>query len=210
LIPAEKFDIPAYLSSLYALFHECLAHAFHAITPKLSKRAGVLPEDRFVEGWMDWVAMKVLEEVLDGTGLVNLPSSLRFLPQRRDHAQDLHRARTKTTGTEISELACQLSTGRSAAMKVFEILKNRGAECPDPWSSFLQLSFDLNMMSDFTEDQRESFVTTLDFLEENDHQVQPNPRHYMLAGIITKYLRNKDIRQFIDSVIELKSKWVAR
>lgn len=207
VIPAEHFDTAAYLSSLYVLFHECFAHVFQDITPKLPERDEVLPEDsdRFTEGWMDWVAYEVFEQVLKGAGLVSL-SSMRFIGSKLDHGIDFHRARVKTTGPQVSKDAGRRDVGREAARRVYEVFKNRLE--PDPWRRFLQLSFDLNVMSDFNLYDREDFVTALRFLEENDHQAEPSVRHNILAGEITKYLKHNDIREFIDSVLRLKKKWV--
>ncbi|MEK6336954.1 MAG: hypothetical protein AABM67_18680 [Acidobacteriota bacterium] len=210
-VPVEAFDTNTYLSTLYILFHECIVHAFHAITSTAQTRVGPKPEDRFVEGWMDWVSYEVLNEVLSGTGLVKAPVNLRFLRQRRDRAFDFHLARVKCQGPSMapfSQLASQRATGKSAATKVLDLFKNRPKDCTDPWKKFLQLSFDLNMMSDFDEDQRETFVTMLDFLEDDDRAPDLSPQHNILAGIVTNYLRNNNIRRFIDSVLALKTRWL--
>ena len=200
LIQSEHFDTATYLSSLYALFHECFVHAFQGITPKIPKRTAAKPEERFTEGWMDWVAIKVLEKVLDGEASVPF-SNLRFIPEKRAHAQDFHRARIKTTGAQISQYAGQLSNGAKTAEKVLRVFENYPKPGFDPWRSFLQLSFDLNMMSDFTADQRDNLVGALQYLEEN------RQRHTILCRKITKYLVDNNLREFIDAMQQLKTTW---
>ncbi|MFZ0749468.1 MAG: hypothetical protein WAM70_08930 [Pyrinomonadaceae bacterium] len=207
IIPAELFDTATYLSTLSVLFHECIVHAFHALNPPVI-RVGPKPEDRFIEGWMDWISHQVLVEVLGGTGQVGQPS-FGFLNLRRAHAEDFHNARIRYWDSAPAALARERYTGRSVAEKVLNVLKSRRDLSADPWHKFLQMSFDLNMMSNFDHNQRQIFVRVLDFLDD-DRQDNASPRHQILSGIISNYLRHNNLSDFVDQILRLKPQWLSR
>jgi hypothetical protein len=209
ILPAELFDRPTYLSALYIPFHECIAHAFHALTPKVERRKEANPDNRFEEGWMDWVASQVLRETIDREGLAaTLQYDLPHSHKRRDETQFFHLARVKThqfnnrrkrvEGGSVSEHAYQRQTGKNAAIKLFTLLRNHPKDCPDHWERFLQISFDLNMMSDFA-DVSEDFVTVIDFLEE-DQELDDK-----IGDTILKYLKTNDIHELIGLIVGLSN-----
>jgi len=207
IIPAEMFNTVTYLSTCYVLFHECLVHAFHALNPRVI-RVGPKPQDRFIEGWMDWISYKVLAQVLEGVGEVS-PPPLRFLNLRREHAQDFHKARVRYWDPAPATLARDRYAGKNVAKKVFAVFKSRPDLCRDPWREFLRTSFDLNMMSSFDNDQREAFVRLFNFLDD-DPLDPPSPRHNILTGIISNYLRYKNLPGLVDQVLALKPQWLPR
>jgi hypothetical protein len=195
-IPVRAFDTNTYLSTLYILFHECIVHAFRAINPEAS-RTGTKDEDRFVEGWMDWISFEILTQVLNGDWPILRRWNLSFLRARQDRALRFHMARIDPESS--SKFASSRATGRSAAIKVSNFFKSA---CPKPWEKFLQMSFDLNMMSDFDEATRESFVTVLDFLEDFPEE------HKIIADLLTKYLQTNDLPALINSVVPLESQFI--
>jgi hypothetical protein len=197
-IPVRAFDTNTYLSTLYILFHECIVHAFRAIFPKAS-RSGTKDEDRFVEGWMDWISFEILSKVLNGDWPILRRWNLSFLRARQDRALRFHVARIDPDSEFCSKFASSRATGRSAAIKVSNFFKSA---CSKPWEKFLQMSFDLNMMSDFDEGKRESFVTVLDFLEDFPEE------HEIIANLLTKYLQTNDLQALINSVVPLESQFI--
>jgi hypothetical protein len=211
-MPVRAFDSNTYLSTLYILFHECIAHTFRAITCTATPRSGTKDEDRFLEGWMDWISFKILERILNGNGRSALLRNLKFLLDRLDRADRFHQARvaveTPASSEPPSQFASDRATGRRAAMKVLKLFENRPEECPRPWEKFLQMSFDLNMMSSFDEKQRQSFVGVLDYLDEDDTALDVSDEHYELALILTKYLVDNNLQALIDSVVALHAQWV--
>src|SRR5262249_6807929 len=82
-IPVRAFDTNTYLSPLYILFHECIVHSFRAVTSATARR-GTKDEDRFLEGWMDWISFELLSELLNGNWPIRRRWNLRFLLARQD------------------------------------------------------------------------------------------------------------------------------
>ncbi|HWS87527.1 MAG TPA: hypothetical protein VN282_11220 [Pyrinomonadaceae bacterium] len=200
----QKFDLETYKSVLYLLFHECIAHAFHGIHPDPKKRVKTEPYERYAEGWMDWVAYKILEEVVKGTG----PEGQRWqdritLPDVFAVSTTLHRARSNPTnrgdgvrqirlGARAAELTCEF---------FHELLEEKSLEnFDDPWGNFLQLSFDLNALGEIDAKKRNAFVGMMRHLEFSPKE---DEIRYPLDSLLIDYLRTRDIHTLIEEVYKL-------
>ena len=204
----DNFDWYTYLACLYVFLHECICHAYPGILPSPHGRKPVSHHDSFADGWMDWVAARVMEEVLEGRGLA--PSIALKISHRSDRLKignGFHNARGDWRHSRRSDDAVWVGWGHIAADKTLKllekILKSQKASNPqeESWAAFLRLSFDLNLQQKFSRLERHKFVTVLDqHLKPQD----PKEREYFdTLRIFSNYLRNKDIDGFISDVATL-------
>lgn len=199
-----KFDLDTYKSVPYLLFHECLAHAFHGIYPDPKKRTKTEPYDRFTEGWMDWVAYKILEEVVKGTGREGLRWQDEItLPDVFEVSTTLHAARSNpanrvegTSQVRLGVRAAQLTCEFFATLSAKRVLE----ELDDWWGRFLQLSFDLNVLGEMDARKRNAFVGMMRHLEFTHEE---DKLRYALDSLLIDYLRTGDIHTLVEEVYKL-------
>jgi hypothetical protein len=200
----QKFDLETYKSVPYLLFHECIAHAFHGIYPDPRKRVKTEPYERYVEGWMDWVAYKILEEVVKGTGREGQRWKDRItLRDVFAVSTTLHRARSNPANR--GDGTRQVRLGARAAELTYEffqeLLEERALEdFDDPWGSFLQLSFDLNALGGIDVKKRNAFVGMMRHLE---FPPEEDETRYLLDSLLIDYLRTRDIHTLVEEMFKL-------
>ena len=66
-LQVREFDWPTYQATLYVLLHECVCHAFVALTAK-AMRPSLVQYDTFAEGWMDYVVYLILDDLKMNSG----------------------------------------------------------------------------------------------------------------------------------------------
>jgi hypothetical protein len=200
----RMFDLETYKSVLYLLFHECIAHAFHATHPDPKERETAKPYERFTEGWMDWVAYKILEEVVKGTGDEGQRWKNRItLPNVFEVSTTLHRSRSE--GGNHVEGASQIRLGVRVAEVTFDFFKELAQrkvfkDVGESWRAFLRLSFDLNMLGQIDAKQRNAFVGLMRHLE---FPAQQDEMRYPLEALLLDYLRTQDIHTLVEEVNKL-------
>src|SRR5947199_119166 len=142
-------------------FQECASHAFHGIFPSSLGRKSPEPYDAFAEGWMDWVAYRIIEEIIDGRGVAaELRNEIYFPDEQLDLARQFHILRLDHEHKCRSTYASQLAIGKSAARKFLHLLERLSKSNADAWQIFLQISLDLNIMLR-SADERATFVRTI-------------------------------------------------
>jgi hypothetical protein len=178
----NKFDLQTYHAVPYVLFHECVAHALHSIFPTIVGREGKASYDPWGEGWMDWVAYQMMEDIVNQRGpAANLSINLPFQLDSIKAALEFHTARVsferdETSATDPdSELGAGVSLlffGVEAAKKVYYLLreifkgdrelaglyKDIGLPGEEYRAAFYRLSFDLNMHQAFDDRKRLRFT----------------------------------------------------
>lgn len=206
----EKFDYDSYMATPYILFHECIAHAFHGVIPSPLNRKPSEPEDEFAEGWMDFVAFKIMEEVMDKKGPAkHLSSKVNFTDEHYHRSFNLYFSRVDLNVShpyKPSEHAIHRKLGQSAANKVLHVLGRLPESYKNPWQAFLQMSLDLNMHQGFEQTQRHKFVALINNLAKPGEI--DTPRHCEIVPIIRKYLKNQDAIGFIEDILGLKERWL--
>ncbi|MGB9181584.1 MAG: hypothetical protein WCB68_20310 [Pyrinomonadaceae bacterium] len=208
----EDFDFDSYMAVPYILFHECIAHAFHGIVPSPHARKPSEPEDGFAEGWMDYVAFKIMEEVMYGKGPAkHLNSKVKFTDAHHHRSYNLYFSRVDLDiqhPYKPSKYAIHRKSGHNAASKVHRVLERLPESYKYTWDLFLQMSFDLNMLQSFEPIQRQQFVALLNNLAKPGGL--DTPRHCEIVPIIRKYIKTQDIDTFIKEVLGLRELWLKK
>lgn len=179
----NKFDLETYQAVPFVLFHECVAHALHSIFPTIVGRERKASYDPWGEGWMDWVAYQMMDDIINQRGpaatlSVKLPfqlDSLNAALQFHTARVDFERDESSATEPEADELAgvSLLFFGAEAAKKVYYLLREIFKSNDDLSSlykdistpgeeyraAFYRLSFDLNMHRDFDDRKRLRLAT---------------------------------------------------
>lgn len=201
----EKFDLDTYKSVPYLMFHECIAHAFHGIHPDPRKRETTKPYERYTEGWMDWVAYKILEKVVKGTAIGGQQWQDRItLPDVFTVATALHRARSNPANH--NDGVSQIRLGVRAAELTYDFFEalsdeRKLEEMDNPWGRFLQLSFDLNALGEIDAKKRNAFVGMMRRFGFSDKE---DKFRYDLEALLIDYLRTRDILTFVEKVYTLE------
>lgn len=200
-IKIEDFDLATYLALPYCFFHECFAHIFHGIYPNSLNRMSSEPYDSFTEGWMDYIAFKIFELVIEKKSFVSHPTTI-FSNDQHNHGYQYHFARYDTSNSKYSINAPLIKQGQSAANKLRWVLETLPFSKDRAWEILFQISFDLNMSREFDQAKRMDFVTIIDNL------AQPNarqtPRHLEITRIIQKYLYHQKLNVLINEILSLK------
>jgi hypothetical protein len=208
----EEFDFDSYMAIPYILFHECIAHAFHGIIPSPLARKPSEPEDGFAEGWMDFVAFKIMEELMQRKGPArHLASKVKFTDEHHHRSYKLYFSRVDLNikhPYKPSKYAIHRKFGHNAASKIYRVLERLPESYKHSWKVFLQMSFDLNMLQSFEPAQRQQFIALINNL------VKPGeidtPRHCEIVPIIRKYLKDYDPMTFVEEILGLKDLWLKK
>lgn len=163
-LQVEEFDWETYMAVPYVLFHECLSHAFYGVGPIDYPREEPEPDDMFTEGWMDWVAFRILEEVIERKGPAGeWTYALLFSDEQHSIGRRFHDSRyehhsTKRYNDSSAYSPDLLEYGRKAAKRLAYLLAQSFPGLnEDPWTAFLNISLDLNLyMKD--QDIRKKFI----------------------------------------------------
>lgn len=161
---------------------------------------------------MDFVAFRVLEDVGRGEGPAqHLRDALRFNEDRYHRCHNLYFSRINLNANppyKSSRHAPHLKAGNSAANKVLDCLRRLPETKDNPWESFLQLSFDLNMLQSFNASKRKRFVALLDNLAKPGHL--DTVRHCDAVSRIRQYFRDRNIDSFVTGVLSLADLWLGK
>jgi hypothetical protein len=198
----ENFDWESYCAILYVLFHECVSHAYQNLTTSPARRAPLDPDDPFGEGWMDWLALRLLQ--------MEITESAKRYPHAAEIsrvANLFHNARVgsgqflnpESWGRPREKTQAWCAQGKQAAEKVETLLKRLSAK---PQDDFFSLSFDFNVSSVSTAD-RKRFVTAI-----NDNLPGPaeSDRHHHLKAMryFRNWIKDRDIDKLISAILSLK------
>lgn len=208
----KKFDPESFAAIAYVFFHEIISHAFYEVAFKTGKRRYSLPRDCFAEGWMDWVAYKVMGQVFDERRRKYQPyvAAISSLQEHWEHAQLFHLARINEmaydSDSELQDNARERHIGKQAASSLFSLLlKSKLLPRINPLKVFLGLSFDLNMLATITAEQRDLFIRAMNFLEEHGNfEDDSNPVHYTIAQIVKRYLLDDSKKRLYNLLDEIE------
>ncbi len=204
----ELFDAASYLTIPYIMFHECLAHAFHAITPRPERKIVVEPHYSFEEGYMAYVAWVIMQEVLDGESrIMSLDKRIPFPSDSVFHGNNFHQARINWQHRNASNAASSLYRGEEAAKRLYLNICNLCSTDQKAKEIWLKLSLDLNMLSDFDQVRKtQMLVTIFDKLPRHgvhhageEELKKSGPCH----SILRKYIKSENVRDFLDEMLSL-------
>lgn len=186
------FDWETYCSVPYVLFHECICHAFQNAYPRNRERAPA-DEDGFLDGWMDWVALKMLElEYPENSSAASVGAQF-------------HAARI---GLDLHRPWAHRALGVEAAKKLFYTLKLLPGSYEDPWRPFLEISCDLDVLALSTYERTllirafgkylppDGFANSRS-LGYAPHQAGP------MHDFLNDYLESKDIQTLVVNILSL-------
>jgi hypothetical protein len=205
LINIERFDEESYLAVAYVLFHEIVCHAFQDTLPLSESphpRTPSEPDDAFSEGWMDWIAFKILEEVLGEKGPAqHFARKFRFANDARDVSNAFHLARVNDRQPNASKHAVERALGKAVAERVLYLFGRLPESATDPWKFFLRLSFDLSMLPRFKE-VSQRFVSLLEFSLPEAGRVETPNKTNKVPEYFRKYLLSNDLGELIQAIVQ--------
>lgn len=212
LLHVDDFDLDSYLTVPYVLFHECIAHVYHGILPTPKNRQVNEPDDEFAEGWMDYVAFKIFEEIYAEKGPAKqLLRKVKITQEHHHRSYNLHISRIELNvdpPSKQSMYAIRRRSGHTAADKVRRVLERLCESDAQAWKTFLQMSFDLNLSQKFEPLQRQLFVAIINNLSKPGEI--DSPRHCDVVRVINKYLTHKDLEKFVAEILGLRALWARR
>jgi hypothetical protein len=147
----QAFSWRTYLETAYVLFHECVAHCFCVFTD-------VDPADEFTEGWMDFVAHRVMLDYLTRSPGPTKAELLDFRLERAQAGSDLYLAR-KGWNDPISGARSQGNETAERFLLFLSDLRGEGYAFT-PAEYMYHLSFRLNRLP-LTLDQRQEMVHSI-------------------------------------------------
>jgi|GEM_PF-4393805 len=208
----DEFDFDSYMAIPYVLFHECIVHAFQGLLPSCEERAASEPEDGFTEGWMDYVAFKIMEEVVAGRGPASQLGVRGIINKEHQvRASTFYQSRINlevAAPHKPSQYACHRRAGNEVADRVLHVLQKLPKSRPVAWATFLQMSLNLNLLQTFTPLQRKKFVGVLANLAKRGDP--ESERHCDIVWIINKYLEHQDVTRLVEEVLELIERWIPK
>lgn len=186
------FDWDTYCAVPYVLFHECICHAYQNLYPGNRER-GPIGEDGFLDGWMDWIAFKVLEQEYSENS-----------PQSSIGAQ-FHAARIRL---DPQKPWAHRALGVRTAKKLLYSLSVLPGSYENAWQKFMEISCDLDVLVLSTYERillirafekylpPEGFNTN-DGMGYTPHQAGP------LQDFLNDYLESKDIQTLVKNILSL-------
>jgi len=135
ILPVRRFGAAAFEAVPYVLAHEYLVHAFQGVVGTDRPRRPSEPDDMFSEGWMDYVAYVVLDDLYR-----RYPDD--WPAQTMDRAAQ-RRLERKDTSTGDATAACR-HLGDQAARTVHVALQQVHANHVSALARFVQFSVSLN------------------------------------------------------------------
>lgn len=207
-----EFDFDSYMAVPYVLLHECIIHTFQDILPSCEKRDASEPDDGFMEGWMDYVTFKIMQEIIAGRGPVgHFGRSGVINEEHGARASSLHSSRINLEATpscKSSQYACYRRAGTDVADKVLHVLERLPKSRYDPWRAFLQMSLNLNLVQSFTPFHRKKFVGILNNLAKRGKL--ESERQIDIVSIINHYLEHLDVTRLVEEIFKLTAVWGQR
>lgn len=137
----------------YVLMHECVAHVLQG--PLDGDREHPHPENRWAEGWMDYVALKLHERVFTSYGS-QLPGPFSPQEARNVAADAAHRARWTGAHAALRRVSAYCKSGVEAAATMRRLLE-RFLDQEGAIDVLLRLSLTLNA-SDLPPEPRDDFA----------------------------------------------------
>lgn len=203
----ERFDWDTYMAILYALVHECVCHAFQS-SLSIGNRVKPDEDDLFGEGWMDYVAWDVMEEVVGGRGPAGtLRKEIRYPTDSLTIGRSFYTVRGNYEPIDASSHAISCALGRAVADKMHYLLERLPiAMLPEthrsPRKAFLRLSFDLNLLRQ-PDDDLNGLISRIDEYLAPRELLDDLEQLETMKDIVCNYLKTNDVAAFVGDVLSL-------
>lgn len=205
-VPA--FDLDSYMAIPYVLLHECIVHAYQDTFPTCEDRFASEPDDSFLEGWMDYVTLKIVQEVIAGQGpAADFGRSGLISQEHAARASVLYQSRISldTAPHQPSQYAIYRKAGAEVADKVLNVLEKLPKSRYQPWAALLKMSFDLNLSKSFTSTRRKHFIGVLgNLVRRGKFETE---KHREIVSLIYQYLDHGDATTLVTEVVNLPGSW---
>ena len=161
-VKEDRFDLQAYDSLFYIFLHECICHVYRGIKRANSTFGMSAGGNAFVDGWLDWVTVRIVDELRT----TSMPNQLRQRFETfRNQTHHLHYQRMHAESASIEPtLLLRRRYGAETASRVFrqvQTVRRSGS-----WKLFLRFSLSLNLEG-YLEDA-DKIVASLDRLSRGD------------------------------------------
>jgi hypothetical protein len=193
----EHFNIETYLSCLYVFMHECICHAFQGLAAT-GLRTTTEPDDRFAEGWMDFLTLMLL----NGSTQHGISGAKSFFVADFEQArvgESYHKSRLDYEHPDRAKQSIRWMHGKQTAQKLLHQLAHLPETAHSPEEAFLRLSFNLNLHP-YGSNEREILLAQI-----NKYLPLPgsNPpkRHKDFFPIIRKYIKDNDLTDFCQAIM---------
>lgn len=151
LLHPHQFDRDTNLACLYVLFHEIICHGFQGlVASKNDLRRDAFAEDEFGEGWMDFLALQLLERFLDegdpaAQNLVHIRETERAAEIARDFH---HRRHDLSRPPKCADVYWSgVRTGKDVLRFLHDLIFLKvGPTSPEAEKQFFRLSADFNKL----------------------------------------------------------------
>jgi hypothetical protein len=192
----QHFDAGTYRAVLGVLFHELICHVFEQLQ-RNAPRQPYPPDDPFGEGWMDHVALWILEQIAAGEGPA-AASTKPPSPRVMDVAREFHAKRHDDEDPNKSKYASLYALGIEAAEKVLRLFTLLPESRDEPLQAVIRLSVALNVHT-LTHAQRQALITTLHHYT-CGHGEAPLPRHTELVLPFRNYLKTNNLDELLHEI----------
>lgn len=168
--------------------HELICHAFQGIQGGIGARTATSLEDLFSEGWMDWIAIKMMDSAARSRGWPDgyLHSAMDFHRARRNH---------QNVGQSLKRMRVTIGRGIEAASQFYQFLLKIYRE--EAWSVFLRISLHLNLAAG-TNDRRKAFTHNVFRSLMIDRGLPNEQARGRLARCVRNYLDSGDLEQILN------------
>lgn|SRR5262245_50820396 len=178
----EDLDLSSYSAVPYVLFHECICHAFQGLLSSSGTNRETIPSDLFAEGWMDWIASEIANEVLTGNSPLLKPGAIP--PESAKTAASYHLKRGDYEAKVRPKYVLQYAFGRQIAEDLLSFFGRLGQLPTTPRELLWRLSFDINLIREKRHDLNQ-FVRNL-----GKHLPAPNRMNYELVRPLVSLFRD--------------------
>jgi hypothetical protein len=189
-----EFDSESYFAVPYVIFHELICHAFNGVRSSYLPRQETPETDRFAEGWMDYVAYRVFNEVMEGNGLTNHVIE-DYASEYAMQGASLHRVRQEYDRTPQVEnsMRANFMIGAHAAQFFLRTLRSMFPE--EAEELFLRISFDLNLTRDRSKCRRK--LVDLVYDSHRNPSVEGDVGAERIRRLLRKYRSTNDVGVFL-------------
>lgn len=184
----DDLDLKSHDAVAYILFHECICHVFQGLRGRAGPRLETHPDDIFAEGWMDWVAVRVLEEIVLRQAWHN---------DYLNTGVDFHRARSSfdNVSPSVKRSRIPVRLGADTAERFYRLLHRLfGGEA---LAIFLRISLSMNLEADINE-QRKAFVWQLSSSLTPKRGVEDLQAQGRIGEMVRNYISQNDLRVLLN------------
>jgi hypothetical protein len=210
----EEFDWDTYLACPYVFLHELICHAFKRPFPQ-SARESKQP-DIFAEGWMDWVALLILEKEYpnlaswwQSVAKAQKNSTKKPAFPLRDRGQVkvarmYHEGRLNCDHENAPPVCVDWQRGKEAAEKLRDLMQ---VLVDDYVEAFFEFSLRFNLLPLPWEDVEKFIRILIDNLPYAGEEPQDRAKFQRIFESVRKYLKKRNLSAIKKLITEVLGLW---